>query len=255
MRPCRFSIMDSAQLTEFLPDINSLFDHYDKMYFQGELIKLTTLEWSEKMTRCAGICYYKNGIITIRLSRLLLQFRPFSDIINTLLHEMIHAYLFSSTKNFHLSVLNRSGHGPEFQNMAKLINDHSGSNITIFHSFHDEVQYYQIYQWKCDGPCQFRPPYFGWVRRSINRQPQPADWWWKGHLSSCNGKFHRIESDQNNFKARNTIKIDKKQEPIKKTFQCTICSNFETSNLTKLNEHIDDKHLFLQSKVIDLTLY
>jgi SprT-like domain-contaning protein Spartan len=76
------------------------------------------VRWSTKMTLCAGMCYctinliiplylqqiemlldFKGGYCSVRLSEPLLKFRPRSDFINTLLHEMIHAYLFVTARN------------------------------------------------------------------------------------------------------------------------------------------------------------
>ena len=61
------------------------------------------------MTRCAGTCSYQqagagldaegkpfiaHGGCVIRLSEPLLKLRPVKDLKETLLHEMIHAYIF-----------------------------------------------------------------------------------------------------------------------------------------------------------------
>jgi hypothetical protein len=75
---------DVAALAEFLPDIYTLFRTYNTLYFEGYLDGCS-LEWSERMTLCAGICYTKGGSCTLRLSRPLLTQRPFTDTINTLL--------------------------------------------------------------------------------------------------------------------------------------------------------------------------
>ena len=50
------------------------------------------------MTICAGIFYLREGGV-IRLSEPLLKYRPRIDLVQTLLHEMIHAYLYL-TRNF-----------------------------------------------------------------------------------------------------------------------------------------------------------
>ena len=54
------------------------------------------------MYTCAGICYYqKRGPYeqcNIRLSQPLLALRPRGDLVNTLIHEMIHAFLFVTHK-------------------------------------------------------------------------------------------------------------------------------------------------------------
>lgn len=141
------------------------------------------------MTRCAGICYFhrRDRFCTIRLSEKLLQFRPRSDLIDTLLHEMIHAYLFVTNGN-----KGRDAHGEPFIAHMNRINSKAGTSITISHSFIREVDYFQTHVWKCNGPCANRPPYYGVVKRSTNRKPQPADFWWSAHLTSCGGTFIKI---------------------------------------------------------------
>lgn len=169
------------------PDLHTLFLTFNDWYFSSVLLGVE-VRWSSRMTSCAGTCsYYPGGYCSIRLSEPLLKFRPQSDYINTLLHEMIHAYLFLTKNN-----RDREGHGPEFLEMARLINDRAGTNITVYHTFIDEVRHYQTHIWQCDGPCKSRPPYFGIVRRSMNRPPQPADNWWKQHLASCGGVYTKI---------------------------------------------------------------
>ena len=80
--------MDDPAVVEHLPDVKDLFKIYNSRYFGGSLIDVG-LEWSDKMTSCAGICMLrtKKGVrnVLIRLSRPLLQLRPFSDTIDTLL--------------------------------------------------------------------------------------------------------------------------------------------------------------------------
>lgn len=94
--------MDDADL-ELLdphPDICALFCYYDRLYFQGRL-GACTVSWSgPRMTQCAGTCSYNaGGLCQIRLSGPLLQFRPVPDLKDTLLHEMIHAFLFLTDGN------------------------------------------------------------------------------------------------------------------------------------------------------------
>lgn len=46
--------------------------------------------------------------------------------------------------------------------------------------------------WRCDGFCQNQAPYFGIVRRSMNRPPGPNDFWWNEHMRMCRGHFVKI---------------------------------------------------------------
>lgn len=76
--------------------------------------------------------------------------------------------------------------------LAGSINEHGGYDITVAHEFHDEVESYRKHVWKCDGPCQERPPYFGLVKRAMNRAPGSSDDWWERHQEECGGRFKKI---------------------------------------------------------------
>lgn len=69
----------------------------------------------------------------------------------------------------------------------KNINEITQLNITVFHNFQNEVNLYRTHVWKCNGPCQSKPPFYGYVKRSINRKPQPADHWFNDHQRTCGG--------------------------------------------------------------------
>ena len=83
------------------PDIHSLFVQFDQRFFWNSL-GMVELEWSKRMYTCAGICYYQRRgpyeQCNIRLSQPLLALRPRGDLVNTLIHEMIHAFLFVTHK-------------------------------------------------------------------------------------------------------------------------------------------------------------
>lgn len=101
---------------------------------------------------------------------------------------MIHAYLF---------VLNiregNGGHGPNFKRVMEGINRQAGTNITVYHSFHDEVRLYQKHWWRCNGPCQNRKPFYGYVKRCQNRPPGRYDFWFAQHERDCGGTFIKIK--------------------------------------------------------------
>lgn len=42
----------------------------------------------------------KDGFCTVRLSKSLLKFRKLNELLETLIHEMIHAYLFLTKKSY-----------------------------------------------------------------------------------------------------------------------------------------------------------
>lgn len=93
---------------------------------------------------------------------------------------------------FDLTDDNHESHGAVFHEHMYRINGQSGANITVYHNFHDEVNYYLKHIWRCDGKCRTRAPYFGYVKRSMNRKPGPTDYWFKYHEQSCGGNFIKI---------------------------------------------------------------
>lgn len=133
----------SLELEDPTPDIFDLFRYYDAKYFQNKLA-CVELSWSSRMTLCAGLCEFKRvksgfSSCKVKLSKPLLEFRSRSDLVNTLLHEMIHAFLFVTAK-----YADRDGHGPEFTNLMDKINKLEDTSISVYHSFHDEVDHYRI---------------------------------------------------------------------------------------------------------------
>ncbi|KAL9648619.1 hypothetical protein ABK040_016252 [Willaertia magna] len=122
----------------------------------------------------------------IVLSECLLKFRPSIDTINTLIHEMIHAYLF-----INLNLNEREEHGDNFKYYMNYINKLeylNGIKITIYHNFHDEVNYYRRFVWKCNK-CGLT------VKTSINREPNKYDYSfnYNNHSTKCGGKFEKIK--------------------------------------------------------------
>ncbi|GBO98708.1 SprT-like domain-containing protein Spartan [Eumeta japonica] len=219
------------ELIDPTPNVHALFIQFDTRFFWGKLASRAIVRWSKRMYSCAGICtgvargrrrgrpapdythlevtpefirpqilIHKNaqrnktfyegrgGLCIVALSEPLLKLRPRKDLIETLLHEMIHAFLFIVGGD-----RDREGHGPIFQSHMHRINNIAGLNISVYHSFHDEVRLYQTHWWRCNGPCQHRSPYFGIIRRSANRAPGPQDFWWKQHLRTCGGTFVKIK--------------------------------------------------------------
>ncbi|PVI02042.1 hypothetical protein DM02DRAFT_317452 [Periconia macrospinosa] len=187
------------QSSEPFVDVHELFGHYNTLYFRGILLPRVEVLWSERLTLCAGICELSKDPITgkftrirLKLSSPLLQYRPRSDTINTLLHEAIHAYFFITTSWRHSRGDDGTGHGAGFQLLADAINNHGHYEITIYHTFHDEVESFRTHVWQCDGVCKDQPPYFGLVKRSMNRPPGKNDSWWSKHENECGGTYTKI---------------------------------------------------------------
>ncbi|XP_034018414.1 sprT-like domain-containing protein Spartan [Thalassophryne amazonica] len=187
------SIVDETwEMLDPSPDVRALFLDFNDRFFWGKLSGVE-VKWSPRMTLCAGVCSYegRGGLCSIRLSEPLLKLRPRKDLVETLLHEMIHALLFVTQNN-----RDREGHGPEFCKHMNRINKASGTNITIYHSFHDEVDVYRQHWWRCSGPCQNRRPYFGYVKRAMNRAPSALDPWWEDHQRTCGGTYTKIKEPE-----------------------------------------------------------
>ncbi|XP_034435879.1 sprT-like domain-containing protein Spartan [Hippoglossus hippoglossus] len=187
------SIVDASWETlDPSPDVRAMFLDFNHTFFWGKLSGVE-VKWSPRMTLCAGVCSYegRGGLCSIRLSEPLLKLRPRKDLVQTLLHEMIHALLFVTQNN-----RDRDGHGPEFCKHMNRINDATGTNISVYHSFHDEVDVYRQHWWRCNGPCQNRKPYFGYVKRAMNRVPSSLDPWWENHRRTCGGTYTKIKEPE-----------------------------------------------------------
>jgi len=187
-----------SELLDPNPDIRQLFLYYNQRYFDSTLVGVE-VKWSKRMKLCAGICSYEGhgGLCSIRLSEPLLKFRLKEDLHGTLLHEMIHAFLFVRQGD-----TDRESHGPIFQAHMKRINKATGFHISIYHTFHDEVEFHRDHWWQCNGECSKRPPFFGCVKRSMNRAPGPTDTWWAEHQLTCTGIFTKVKEPQNYKKKR-----------------------------------------------------
>ncbi|NXE04528.1 SPRTN protein, partial [Lophotis ruficrista] len=205
LRP--LSVVDEAwELLDPSPDVHGLFVQFNETLFWG-LLAAVEVSWSSRMTLCAGVCKYegRGGMCSIRLSEPLLKLRPRKDLVETLLHEMIHALLFVTNND-----KDRESHGPEFCKHMRRINRLTGANVTIYHTFNDEVDLYRQHWWRCNGPCQNRRPYFGYVKRSMNRAPSARDFWWVEHQETCGGTFTKVKEPENYSK-----KSKEKTQPAK----------------------------------------
>lgn len=191
------------------PDVHALFHTFNFKFFKGSLT-CVELEWSVKMYQCAGICYSRRNRIgmacVIRLSEPLLKLRSRKDLVETLLHEMIHAWNFIRGINEE-----NGGHGQNFLGKMHEINRLAGTNISVYHTFIDEVNVYKTHWWRCDGPCKERAPYFGFVKRTCNRAPGKSDSWWQRHQQTCGGSFIKVKEPEKVEKKRKGKENTKKK--------------------------------------------
>jgi len=198
------------------PDVYDLFAFYNKTFFDN-VLEACEIKWSKRMTLCAGQCQLSStNSCTITLSQSLLQFRSNNEIKETLLHEMIHAYLFLTKP---AACRENGGHGNEFQFLMNFIKEITNLSITIYHSFHDEVDMLRTHIWKCDGKCVEKAPYFGIVKRAMNRVPGPNDSWWKKHQEECGGTYTKIDGPE--FRDNGVKKKDEKKKKPKKDRKIT----------------------------------
>jgi len=235
-KPSKLSVVSHDWETiDPTPDLHALFIEFNQTFFWGKLWSCE-VRWSPRMTQCAGICRYspRERFCTIGISIPLLKLRPRKDLVETLLHEMIHAYLFVTDNND-----NHDGHGPEFHKHMYRINAATGANISVYHNFHDEVELYKQHWWRCNGPCTKRPPFYGFVKRSMNRAPGPNDRWWKQHENTCAGAFIKIKEPEGYGKKKGKenkkdAKVgDNNQRDIRTLFGSTSASTSNSASSTK----------------------
>lgn len=143
---------------------------------------------------------------------------------------MIHAYCF---------ILNiregNGGHGPIFIKIMQGINKIAGTNITVYHTFHDEVKLYKTHWWQCNGVCRNNPPFYGYVKRTSNRAPGPNDRWFGQHKNTCGGTFIKIrEPEKKKRGGGKENKILPKTSKIQDFFNkaSTTSNNIKTLNNT-----------------------
>lgn len=114
-------------------------------------------------------------------------------------------------------------------------------SIITRHMYGDAI-YFTILGLSCLYPglylylgCRDRPPYFGYVRRSMNRPPQPADSWHKQHEKDCGGSFTKISEPKGKEKNSNDSKRkrgDSMQKTIKEAFSKKVWKEGTVTNNT-----------------------
>lgn len=178
------------------PDIHLLFAAFDTKFFEGLLTeKGVQLKWAKNLTSTAGAYYRQKK--TIKLSERLIQQRPRSDLVNTLLHEMIHAFV-------HQKQLPGRSHGHHFTAIMNRINKAAGTDITVFHSWRAEVKALKKFHWRCTGDiCQAYGPTRGTISLPTQRKPNRFDHSVRFHEKyNCTGTFQQISD---NFTTPNQI--------------------------------------------------
>ena len=78
-----------------------------------------------------------------------------------------------------------------------------------------KVRQYRQHWWRCNGPCRNRPPFYGWVKRAMNRAPSPRDRWWAEHQATCGGSYTKVKEPEGYGKkaaGAKRIKVEEKDE-------------------------------------------
>ena len=148
---------------------------------------------------------------------------------------MIHAFLFVTHDD-----RDRDGHGPRFKAHMYRINNSATTNITIYHEWHEESNYYKQHVWRCNGPCQSRSPFFGWLRRTANRKPAPSDRWWSAHSASCGGQFVKVsEPEKKRKRQKSSSEKDKNKRKLTDQSQTTLTGlvKFPSTSLSGRANH------------------
>ena len=100
------------------------------------------------------------------------------------------------------------------------INALANTQITIYHTFHDEVAACRQHVWRCTGTCRTMAPFFGYVKRSMNRAPGKNDRWWPDHQAKCQGTFEKV-AEPDSFKVKQAKKADSEAKKALKVSQST----------------------------------
>ncbi len=170
-------------------DLQHQFELYNNIFFE-DLLNQVSVNFSEKMTKSAGLFSFYNGKPVIRLSIIILKYRSIKEIKETLLHEMIHAYCYY--KKYDMSD-DLSGHGYYFKKKMFEINKLTGFKISIYHHFIKEINLYSNI-WRCNGKCRNKKPNFGFIIRQNNRKPQKADGSkFRLHKKYCGGEYEKLK--------------------------------------------------------------
>ena len=104
--------------------------------------------------------------------------------------------------------------------------------VQVYHNFHDEVDSYRQHWWRCEGPCRSRPPYFGYVKRAMNRPPSSQDLWWPNHMHTCGGQYTKVK-EPDGFGKKKKAGLEKLSKSTRFDFidVCNLCFTLNVQHL------------------------
>lgn len=178
----------------------SLFVKFNELFFEDRLSD--AIEWSEKrMTSSSAIFYPKKRIIRMNMS--LLSKVSEAELIETLLHEMTHSYLYQKYGS------RIKPHGKEFKSKIKTINEFLNINIPTTHNY--------LTNWfRCDGEgCRHHPLfYFGYISSQAQNVYESDSHSCRDflelHAKTCSGTF--VKSNEPSGMMMKRIRAVKRRE-------------------------------------------
>jgi len=123
------------------PNLAAMHAEFNKRYFDGGLHSFV-IQWSNSQTSCSGITFRDRRLISISRPILGDPRMDRSELVNTVLHEMIHAHLFIEGHDE-----DSVNHGPRFRHHMRRINEAGGHRITVDHAAAARVV--PRYGWMC----------------------------------------------------------------------------------------------------------
>eukprot|EP01083_Nonionella_stella_P096890 272401_1 len=203
------NIADDLKLVE--PDVHALFLKYNRIYFDNKLNRCI-VQWSDISTEPInmydniGYSMMENRICNIYLSLPILQYTSTKDIIETLIHEMIHCYLFLFDQHRY----DRSDHGKRFISIMNAINYCTKSiKITVYHYCHKAMDMVKMTMFQCNGICQEL------MQRPRNNPPGKQDIWWTKHQTECGGMFDIVEVNESHETTNNKVNKKSKKKRVR----------------------------------------
>lgn len=161
-------------LTEPVPDLWEVFRSYNKELFSNE-IQGFEVRWCARLKLVAGKTVFR-PCPKITLSKTLLVGREIRVMVETLLYEMIHGFLFCTT---HVNALR---HGEDFIKLMTGINEVTNLNVSILDEGGlDHIAHLQVL-WQCTN-CKRE------IVRLKRRTDQPRDRIARLHRQRCHGTW------------------------------------------------------------------
>lgn len=77
------------------------------------------------------------------------------------------------------------------------------------------------------------PPFYGYVKRSMNRAPSKNDLWWAEHQAKCKGTFEKISGPEPKVKPTKQPTLKSEKKPLVDTQNSKLDNFFKKQPVTK----------------------